>query len=126
MKPFPLLLSAIGMFSLPAVAGAQDAGFALTYHVERIPAAQFSIDTCGSVVSDAAQQAGLSVDLKSFPDQLVTVHGGASGTGAYVVQCIAVGDTTVAVVQGFDYRETKGTMGEFADQAIAAVKEAAK
>ncbi|WP_323717244.1 DUF6180 family protein [Paracoccus aminovorans] len=46
--------------------------------------------------------------------------------GAFIVQCIAVGDTTVSVVQSIDYRQQKGTLGAFADQAFAAVKAAAQ
>ncbi len=122
MKAVTLSLAALASLGLSAASQAADQDFTLTYHVERLPAAKLSIETCGSVVSGIAQSAGLSAALQSFPGQLVTVQGGTSGSGAFVVQCIAVDATTVAVVQGFDYRSTKGPLGDAADQMIAAVK----
>ncbi|NHT75601.1 hypothetical protein C8J35_11025 [Rhizobium sp. PP-F2F-G38] len=122
MKAVTLSLAALGFIGLPAASQAADQDFTLTYHVERIPAAKLSIDTCGSVVSEVAEKAGLGAALQSFPGQLVTVQGGTSGSGAFVVQCIAVDATTVAVVQGFDYQSTKGPLGDAADQMIAALK----
>lgn len=119
-------LAAISVLGFAAPALAQDADFNLTYHVERTPAAQLSIETCGQVVVDAAEQAGLRSATQSYPDQLVTVSGGKDSLGGFVAQCIAVGDTTVTVVQGIDYRQQKGALGEFADQAFAAVKAAAQ
>ena len=124
MKASTSLLSAAAMLGLSLPAFAQGAEFSLTYHVERTPAAQLSIEACGNAVTQAAQQAGLSSDAQSFPGQLVTVRGGAEGRGAFVVQCIAVENMTVSVVQGIDYRAQKGALGEFADQAFAAVKAA--
>lgn len=122
MKTVSLSLVAFGLACLSTVALAADQDFTLTYHVERIPAAKLSIDTCGRVVSDVAEKAGLSAALQSFPGQLVTVQGGTTGSGAFVVQCIAVDATTVTVVQGFDYQGTKGPLGEAADGTIAALK----
>ena len=120
------LLPGAVLAGLSAPVLAQDADFALTYHVERTPAADLSIDTCGSVVTDAAERAGLRAGSQRFPEQLVTVSGGAEGTGAFVVQCIAVDDKTVTVVQGIDYSRQKGTIGAFADDAFEAVKAAVK
>lgn len=119
-------LSAIGLLSLPVLAQAQDADFNLTFHIERTPAAQLSIETCGSTVSSAAQQAGLSSTQQVFAGQLVSVSGGKDGVGTFIVQCIAVDQTTVSVVQGIDYQAQKGAIGEFADQAFAEVKAAVK
>lgn len=107
MKTVTLSLVAFGLACLSTVAQAADQDFTLTYHVERIPAEKLSIDTCGRVVSDVAEKAGLSAALQSFPGQLVTVQGGTTGSGAFVVQCIAVDATTVTVVQGFDYQGIK-------------------
>ncbi|WP_374425257.1 DUF6180 family protein [Paracoccus sp. (in: a-proteobacteria)] len=116
MKSFPIWLSAAGLLSLSVPAFAQDVDFNLTYHVERTPAAQLSIETCGETVADAAKGAGLSATVTAFPGQLVTVSGGETGKGAFVVQCISVDDKTVSVVQGIDYRQEKGPLGAFADQ----------
>ncbi|MDK8874352.1 DUF6180 family protein [Paracoccus sp. SSJ] len=117
-----LLLASFVLLGPSIPAAAQDADFSLTYHIERTPAAQLSIETCGSTVADAAAQAGLRAVSQSFPGQLVTVSGGAEGRGAFVVQCIAVDDKTVSVVQGIDYQQAKGAIGDFADQAFAAVQ----
>lgn len=119
-------LAAIGVLGFVTPALAQGTDFNLTYHVERTPAAQLSIEACGQAVVNAATQAGLRSATQSYPDQLVTVSGGADGNGGFVVQCIAVGDTTVSVVQGIDYRQQKGALGAFADQAFDAVKAAAQ
>lgn len=114
-------ISALGL-ALPALAQSPD--FNVTYHVERTPAAQLSIETCGKVVTEAATAAGLRSASQSYPGQLVTVTGGEEGRGGFIVQCIAVEDTTVTVVQGIDYAPRKGALGEFADQAFAAVQAA--
>ncbi|MFD1704827.1 DUF6180 family protein [Methylopila henanensis] len=118
----PCVIALLGA-ALPAQA--QNADFNLTYHVERTPAAQLDIEACGDAVVQAARQAGLRADAQSFPGQLVTVSGGRENEGAFVAQCIAVGDTTVSVVQGIDYKQRKGALGAFADQAFEAVKAAA-
>lgn len=118
-------LFAAALMILPLSAPAQSADFSLTYHIERTPADQLDIETCGDVVAQMAQQAGLSADRQSFPGQLVSLSGGAEGSGTFIVQCIAVDDKTVSVVQGIDYRQQKGALGEFADRAFAALKEAA-
>ncbi|KQT52103.1 MULTISPECIES: DUF6180 family protein [unclassified Aureimonas] len=120
------LATATGLLGATLPAPAQTADFNLTYHVERTPAAKLSIETCGAEVQKAAGEAGLTADVRSFPGELVTVSGGAEGSGVFVVQCIAVDDTTVSVVQGIDYRNEKGLLGSFADGAIAAVKAAAQ
>ena len=78
-----------------------------------------SADTSINVLlisADAAKGAGLSATVTAFPGQLVTVSGGETGKGAFVVQCITVDDKTVSVVQGIDYRQEKGPLGAFADQ----------
>lgn len=126
MKHSALSLSAVCLlfWSLPVFA--QEPDFNLTYHVERSPMAQLSIDTCASVVTAAAEQAGLASAVQRFPGQLAVIRGGVEGRGAFIVQCIAVDETTVSVVQGIDYRGQKGALGEFADQAFSAVKAAAK
>lgn len=126
MTRFSLALGTLAFWVLAVPATAQDADFNLTYHVERTPAAQLSIEDCGQAVVDAATQAGLRNTTQSYPEQLVTVSGGEDSVGAFVVQCIAVDDTTVSVVQGIDYRQQKGALGTFADQAFAAVKAAAQ
>lgn len=117
----PLALIVLGPAS-PALSQSND--FNLTYHVERTPAASLSISACGNAAANAARQSRLSVDMQSFPGQLVIVKGGRAGAGAFVVQCIAVGNTTVSVVQGIDYGDGKGALGQFADRAFAAVKAA--
>ena len=123
MNCFPICLSVAALLAAPAFA--QEMDFNLTYHVERTPAAQLSIETCGDRVVEAAGQAGLTAQATAFPGQLVTVSGGAAGKGAFVVQCIAVDDKTVSVVQGIDYQQEKGTLGAFADQLAQAVAAAA-
>lgn len=120
------LLSIAVVVGLSHPALAQENDFHLTYHVERSPASRLSIETCGSIVTGAARQAGLRSDQTAFPGQLVVVSGGAKGAGTFVAQCIAVGDVTVSVVQGIDYRQQKGLLGRFADQAFAGVKAALK
>lgn len=119
----PITLALLGLAS-PALS--QSSNFNLTYHVERTPAARLSLATCGNAVAQIARQSRLSADMQSFPGQLVIVKGGRAGAGAFVVQCIAVGNTTVSVVQGIDYRMQKGALGQFADRAFAAVKAAIK
>lgn len=117
---------AFALFAVASPAVSQSRDFNLTYHVERTPASRLSLTTCGNAVTRVARQAGLSVDMQSFPGQLVVVNGGRSGAGAFVVQCIAVGNMTVSVVQGIDYRGQKGPLGLFADRAFQAVKAAIK
>lgn len=124
MRASVLLLSAASLSGLSLPVLAQNADFNLTYHIERTPSARLSIETCGNAVAQAARQAGLRADVQSFPGQLVSVRGGTEGSGAFVVQCIAVENTTVSVVQGIDYQGSKGSLGTFADQAFAAVKAA--
>ena len=126
MRVLSVLLTTAGVLGASLPVMAQNTDFNLTYHIERTPAAQLSIETCGKVVAQAAQKAGLRVDVQSYPNQLVTVSGGAEGRGVFVVQCIAVDKTTVSVVQGIDYRRQKGSLGTFADQAFSAVKAAVK
>lgn len=126
MRLTKFVLSAAILLGLSVPALAQKTDFNLTYHVERTPAAKLSIETCGDVVVMAAKRAGLRADLQSFPGQLVMVSGGAESSGVFVVQCIAVDDKTVSVVQGIDYRQQKGALGRFADQASTALKAAVK
>lgn len=121
MRHFKLTLSAIGVLGLALPAWAQSPDFNVTYHVERTPAAQLSIETCGQVVTETAAAAGLGSASQTYPGQLVTVTGGQDGRGGFIVQCIAVDDTTVTVVQGIDYQPQKAGLGAFADQAFAAV-----
>ncbi|WP_323717255.1 DUF6180 family protein [Paracoccus aminovorans] len=73
------LLGALGLLGSGFPAAAQDADFNVTYHVERTPAAQLSIETCGKAVVEVATQAGLRSATQSYPDQLVTISGGADG-----------------------------------------------
>ncbi|MEH3099237.1 DUF6180 family protein [Sphingomonas adhaesiva] len=103
---------------------AQGRDFTLTYHVERTPAAKLSIAACGNAVAQVARAAKLGADVQSFPGQLVIVKGGRAGAGALVAHCIAVGGTTVSVVQGIDYQPRKAALGQVADRAFAAVKAA--
>lgn len=124
MTRFAPLFGACGLIVLATPSVAQGTDFNVTYHVERTPAAQLSIETCGKAVVEIATKAGLHTATQSYPGQLVTVSGGAEGSGAFIAQCIAVDDKTVSVVQGIDYRPHKGALGEFADQAFAAVKAA--
>ena len=59
MTRFAHLLAALLPLAAAGPALAQDADFNLTYHVERTPAAQLDIDTCGATAGKAAEQAGL-------------------------------------------------------------------
>ena len=126
MKVAMFALSVAGLASLSSPASAQSADFNLTYHVERTSAAKLSIETCGRIATQVARQSKLSAESQSFPRQLVLVKGGNRGTGIFTVQCIAVGTTTVSVVQGIDYREGKGALGNYADKVFASLKLAAK
>lgn len=126
MMVYGMLLSAVGLLALSNGAMAQDADFTLTYHVERTPAAQLNIEACADAVEQAAEQAELRHDQQIFSGQLVMISGGAEGAGMFVVQCIAVDNTTVTVVQGIDYQQQKGPLGEFADKTFTAVKAAIK
>lgn len=109
--------------SLPMIAAADD--FNLTYHVERFQTSALDLETCAKTVAGDAASAGLTVSITNFPGQLSTVSGGAPSAGSFVVQCIAVDDKTVAVVQGIDYSQSKGPLGQFADQAFTALQAAA-
>ena len=115
---------ALAILAHASPALSQSSDFNLTYHVERTPAARLSLAACGNAVAEIARQSKLDVDIQSFPGQLVIVKGGRAGAGAFVVQCIDVGNTTVSVVQGIDYGTQKGALGQFADRAFAAVKAA--
>lgn len=121
-----LSVSVAALAAIATPASAQNGDFNLTYHVDRIPAAKLSIEACGRIVAQTARQARLSVDTQSFPKQLVSLKGGSGGSGAFVVQCIAVGGTTVTVVQGIDYLNGKGPLGNFADRTRAALQAAAR
>jgi hypothetical protein len=125
MKLYALLVTVTVVVGPALPALAQDTDFNLTYHVERTPRASLSIETCGKIASKTATAAGLSADVQTFPGQLVVVRGGDEGRGAFIVQCIAVENTTVSVVQGIDYQGPKASLGAFADEAHAAVKAAA-
>lgn len=118
------ILAASVLVSTVATATAQGTDFNLTYHVERFATSQLSLDDCGEAASQAAQAAGLAAGQQSV-ETLFTVSGGETGVGSFVVQCIAVDGTTVAVVHGIDYGQTKGAIGLFADQAFAAIRAAA-
>lgn len=126
MKALVPALSVALLGGIAAPALAQNGDFNLTYHVERTPASRLSIDSCGRVAAQVARQAKLTADTQSFPGQLVTVKGGRTGAGAFVVQCIAVGTTTVSVVHGMDYGQRKAAFGAFADRTYAALKATAK
>lgn len=126
MKALTIALAAAACAALAPAASAQSGDFSLTYHVERTPASRLSIAACGRIASDTARQSRLTADAQSFPGQLVMVKGGSDGAGAFVVQCIAVGSTTVSVVQGIDYGGRKGALGNYADKTLAALKLAAK
>lgn len=116
----------LALIAFASPASAQSNDFNLTYHVERTPATKLSLATCGNAAASIARQSRLGVDSQSFPGQLVVVKGGRAGAGAFVVQCIAVGNTTVSVVQGIDYKASKGVLGQFADRAFAAIKASIK
>ena len=116
--------TAAGLFFMSVPAHAENDDFHLAYHVERTPADKLSIETCGSVVMAAAQKVGLNVGSQNFPGQLVMVSGGLKGKGAFVVQCISVEDITVSVVQGIDYSQQKGALGNFADNVHEELKAA--
>lgn len=126
MHPAHLLLGTAVLLGSSTAALAQDNNFNVTYHVERTPTSRLSLDTCGGVVTKAAQRAGLRASSQGTPGKLVTVVGGSASSGTFVVHCIAVDDKTVSVVQGIDYQPQKGALGKFADQAFAALKAAAK
>ena len=117
---------ALTLLAVASPALSQSGDFNLTYHVERTPAAKLSLAACGNVVANIARQSRLSVDIQSFPGQLVIVKGGRVGAGAFIVHCIAVGNTTVSVVQGIDYKASKGALGQIADRAFAAIKASIK
>lgn len=68
-------LAAISVLGFATPALAQGIDFNLTYHVERTPAAQLSIEACGQAVVNAATQAGLRSATQSYPDQLVPTDG---------------------------------------------------
>lgn len=52
------------------------------------------------------------------------MRGDAEGAGAFVVQCVAVDQTTVSVIQRIDCQTGKGSIRAFADRAFVAVKAA--
>ncbi|MBO9198342.1 hypothetical protein J5277_29900 [Rhizobium sp. 16-449-1b] len=126
MKYSALLLTAASVFGFTVPGLAQDGNFNLAYHVERTPKAKLSIEDCGSAIEKTAKQVGLASDVQTFPGQLVVVRGGDEGRGAFIAHGIEVENTTVSVVQGIDYQGPKAALGEFADQANAAVKAAAE
>lgn len=100
-KALTLALSATAsLLGFALSVSAQSKDFNLTYHVERTPEAALDIETCGAVVEKAAAKVGLDANVQSFPGQLVLVSGGKEGRGVFTVQCIAVENMTVSVVQG--------------------------
>ncbi|MES5099066.1 DUF6180 family protein [Agrobacterium sp. BA1120] len=105
---------------------AQSNDFNLTYYVERTPEAALDIETCGAIVEETAAKAGFEANVQNFSGQLVLVSGGKEGHGVFTVQCIAVEKTTVSVVQGIDYRNRKGPLGQYADYVQAAIMAAKK
>lgn len=109
-----LLFTAALLAASPALA--QEADFHLAYHVERTPAASLDLQGCAAVARSAAEAAGYRAALSDYPGQLAVISGGKTNVGTFVVQCIAVENVTVSVIQGIDYRQTKGQMGEFADR----------
>jgi len=114
------------MLTLPGTLQAQDSNFQLTYHVERTASAALDVEACGEIATTIAAQAGLRTNVQSYLGQLVVVSGGAEDQGSYIVQCIEVDETTVSVVQGIDYQPQKAVMGEFADDAAAALMDAVR
>lgn len=124
MKIISCFAPIFAAISLPALAAAND--FSLTYHVERFQTSALGLEDCANTAAGQAASAGLAVGVTNVPGQLSTVSGGATSSGAFVVQCIAVDDKTVAVVQGIDYRQSKGPLGQFADQVFAALQAAAR
>lgn len=62
------------------------------------------------------------MEVPTSPIRMSSEKGGLEGRGAFIVQCIAVEDTTVSVVQGVDYQGPKGALGELADRAAADLK----
>ncbi|QCJ00252.1 DUF6180 family protein [Agrobacterium larrymoorei] len=126
-KALTLALSATAsLLGFALSVSAQSKDFNLTYHVERTPEAALDIETCGAVVEKAAAKVGLDANVQSFPGQLVLVSGGKEGRGVFTVQCIAVENMTVSVVQGIDYRNQKGALGKFADNVQTAIMAAKK
>lgn len=125
-KAFALTFTALALFGAVPTALAQSDDFNLTYHVERTPEAALDIETCGAVVEKTAVKSRLDASVQNFPEQLVLVSGGKEGRGVFTVQCIAVENMTVSVVQGIDYRNQKGSLGQFADSVQAAIMAAKK
>lgn len=122
MKAAAIVFGSLGAIAaLTSQLAAQSPNFNLTYHVERFPNAKVSLVECGAVVEKTAKSAGFSVNTQQFPNQLVIVSGGAEGKGVFTVQCIAVNDVTVTVLQGIDYRANKGELGALADQLQRAI-----
>jgi hypothetical protein len=122
MKAAAIVCGSLGAIAaLTSQLAAQSPNFNLTYHVERFPNAQVDLVECGAVVEKTAKSAGFSVNTRQFPNQLVMVSGGEEGKGVFTAQCIAVNDVTVTVLQGIDYRATKGELGALADQLQRAI-----
>lgn len=100
--------------------------FHLTYHVERFANAALSLEDCAGAASLAASAVGMQAQSQTVEGQLITVQGGQTDLGSFVVQCIAVGDQTVSVVHGVDYGAAPGQLQAFANSAFEAIKSAAK
>lgn len=105
---------------------AQAENFFLTYHVERFASTSLGLEACAGAASLAASAAGMQAQSQNVEGQLITVQGGQTDVGSFVVQCIAVGDQTVSVVHGIDYGAAPGPLQAFANAAFEAIKSAAK
>lgn len=113
MKKTSLSLAFSAALLAAAPAAADD--FQVTFHVDRVPTTQLSLDACTNTIEQAAKTAGYRAIVKRYPGQLGTVSAGPDKGGSFLAHCIVVDDKVVTVIQGFDYSDRKGPLGEFAD-----------
>ncbi|MGX5720425.1 DUF6180 family protein [Shinella zoogloeoides] len=124
MKMFCAMpVAATILAALPAAAA--DDPFMITYHVERTASDALSLDACTDLIEQQAQGAGYRVIVNRFEGQLGVISGGPAAGGSFISHCISVDDKTVSVIQGLDYKSTKGPVGDFADRVHRALLDAA-
>lgn len=101
MKIASVSILCIGL-ALPLGAAAAD--FSLGYEVDRVPAAQLSVQACNAAIGRGAAALGYVVRANQDQKTLSLHVSGPRPEGrSLVAYCIAAGNHTAWVVQAFDY-----------------------
>ncbi|WP_394537285.1 DUF6180 family protein [Lysobacter enzymogenes] len=101
MKIASVSVVCIGL-ALPASGAAAD--FSLGYDVDRVPAAQLSVQACNAAIGRGAAALGYAVRANQDQKTLTLHVSGPRQEGrSLVAYCLAAGTQTAWVVQAFDY-----------------------